>query len=173
MTGETPKTVHGWPWGRIILILSLSLNLLVLGLVAGTLLGGGPERAPDRRPEAADLGFGPYVAALEGEDRKILVQAARREGNGLREHRAQVRGQFEALLALLRAETLDVAALDRLLSEQQAALSDWQGIGQRLLIEHLSQMDEAERAAYADRLDRLLRRRPPPGTNGERPGPRD
>lgn len=173
MTGETPKTLRGWPWGRIILILSLSLNLLVVGLVAGTLLGGGPERAPDRRPEVADLGFGPYVAALEGDDRKMLVQAARREGNGLREHRAQVRGQFEALLALLRAETLDVAALDRLLSEQQAALSDWQGIGQRLLIEHLSQMDEAERAAYADRLDRLLRRRPPPGTNGERPGPRD
>ncbi len=172
MTGETPKTVRGWPWGRIILILSLSLNLLVVGLVAGTLLGGGPERAPDKRPEAADLGFGPYVAALEVEDRKLLVQAARREGNGLREHRAQVRRQFEELLTLLRADTLDVAALDRLLSQQQAALSDWQQVGQELLISNLSQMDAAERAAYAERLDRLLRRRPP-GANGERPASRD
>lgn len=169
MTGETPKTLRSWPWGRIVLILSLSLNLLIAGMVAGTLLRGEPERAPDRRPEVADLGLGPYVAALDAEDRKVLVLEARREGNGLRDHRARVRRQFEELLTLLRAETLDVAALDRLLSEQQAALTDWQEIGQRLLIEHLSQMEAAERAEYADRLDKVLRRRPPPGNGSDRP----
>lgn len=173
MTGDTPKTERGWPWGRIILILSLSLNMLVAGLVAGTLLRDGPDRSSERRLEAADLGFGPYVAALGPEERRTLVQAARREGSGLREHRAKVRRQFEEMLTLLRAETLDVAALDRLLSEQQAALTDWQGIGQRLLVENLAQMDAAERAEYADRLDRLLRRRAPPGTDGDRPGSRD
>jgi len=148
---------------RLVLVASLALNLLVAGLVIGNLLA---ERGrDDRRNSTAervlrDIGNVPFVMALEREDRDDLARALIGRRDELRENRARLRDRFEAVLAVLRAESFDPDALRTLLAEQRSTLIERQRLGEDLLIERLEQMSPAERAGYADRLDKSLRRGP-------------
>ena len=67
-------------WMRVLLVLSLALNLLVAGLLIGdALTGGGPGRGP--RP--AEMALGPVAQALDPADRRAILGTLR--GNpGLR-----------------------------------------------------------------------------------------
>ncbi len=146
------------PWGRIVLVASLAFNLLIVGMVAGAMLGGPRDR--DRNPVLRDLGFGPFVGALPRHDRVALAAALRREAGPFRENRAELRRQFEAILDALRADPFDPAGLERLVAEQSRRIGERQRLGQRLLLERIAGMSAAERAAYAAALDHALRRRP-------------
>jgi len=92
MASETETPKRKWSVGRIVLILSLALNLLVVGLVAGALLHR--HQLPDRPPRIADLGFGPYVRSLSREDREALGTAFKAEEGNFRERRETLRRQF-------------------------------------------------------------------------------
>ena len=145
-------------WGRVVLFVSLALNLLVVGVVAGALLGGPRDR--DRDPALRDLGFGPFVSALSRSDRAALRDGLRREAGALRENRAAMRAQFEDLLGLLRAEPYDHAAVRAHVEGQHARVSERMTLGRQLLLERIEAMEPAQRAAYADALDEALRRGP-------------
>ncbi len=153
-TPGTPATDRRWV--RIALVVSLALNLLVVGLVAGAILGGPRDR--DRNPALRDLGFGPFVAALPRADRREMGRAIAREAGAFRENRAEMRAMFEAFLTALRAEPYDPDAVQRIVSGQQAKVSERQDLGRRLLLERIEAMDSAGRAGYADALDAALRR---------------
>lgn len=171
MSAPEPKeqTARTRPWVRIALFASLALNLLVVGLVAGAVLSEGRrDGGPDRRPALADLGFGPYVEALRPRDRMALARGLRRESGAFRDNRAEVRAQFQEILAALRADPYDPAALEALVTAQQSKLAERQALGRGLLLERLEAMEPAARAAYADRLEALLRRPPPPPPGAER-----
>ena len=146
-------------WGRIVLFVSLAFNLLIVGLVAGAMLGGPRDR--DRDPALRDLGFGPFVHALPRGDRAEMGRAIKREAGSFRENRAELRRQFEAFLAALRADPFDAAEVARLITDQQSRISERQALGQRLLLERIEAMNASQRAAYADALDKSLRRRNP------------
>ncbi|MCG6903710.1 MAG: periplasmic heavy metal sensor [Rhodobacter sp.] len=145
--------------GRIVLFVSLAFNLLIVGLVAGAMLRG--NHGHDRgRPEVLRaLGFGPFVSALPRADRDALGEAIKREAGSFRENRKMLRGQFEALLAALRADPFDAEEALRLIDAQQSRIGERQAIGQRLLLERINAMSAAQRAEYADALDRALTRR--------------
>ena len=160
MTGtepQTPAASRTPVWVRVVLVLSLGLNLLVVGLVAGAvLIGGGP------REVAREAGVNPFIAALPSDQRRAVFGDIRREaGSGRRSH-SELRSRFEALLTEIRAEEFDAAAVEALLEEQRSAGTARQEAGERLLIARLSQMTQAERVAYADRLEETLKRRGPP-----------
>jgi uncharacterized membrane protein len=159
MAETNPAPRKAWPWARIVLAGSLAVNLLVIGLIAGALLGGPRDR--DRNPVLRDLGFGPFVQALPRADRRELGAAMRREAGAFRENRAEMRRQFEAILAALRADPFDAGALRDMVEAQYARVSERQGLGRRLLLDRIEAMTGAERAAYADALDASLRRRRP------------
>jgi len=149
-----------WPWGKIVLFVSLALNLLIAGLVAGAVLNGPRDR--DRNPALRDLGFGPFVYALPRADRRELGDAMRRQAGAFRENRAEMRTSFEAFLSALRAEPFDPEALRRIVNDQQSRITERQNLGRQLLLERIEAMSVAERAAYAEELDRSLHRRARP-----------
>jgi len=141
---------------RALLVVSLALNLLVAGMIGGAVLsGGGPGAA---REAARDLAGMPFVRALSPQDRRAFVRELRGQRDSLRESRAELLARFESLLATLRAEDLDVVALERILKAQREAAAAHQRLGERLVLAQFEEMTVDERRAYADRLEVDLRR---------------
>jgi len=159
MPPAAPLPRRRWLLGAA-LFLSLSLNLLVIGVVAGSLwVRGGPDST---RRAAVDFGSAPYLAALHEDDRAALRRRWAAEGGDLRRIRAERQADLAALAAALRAQPHDPAAVAALLAATQARTAARQSRLLELLAERLAGMDAAERAAYADRLEAGLRRGPRP-----------
>ncbi len=116
---------------KIALALSVALNLLVAGVLAGAALRGGPPR---------ELGFGPFAAALTEDDRAALKREFRARMPDLREMRRGQRAAMAGVLAALRADPFDPAALAAAMDGAAARMGDRLQIGQDLLIGHLSAM---------------------------------
>lgn len=138
---------------RIALGVSVALNLLVAGLVAGAVLRDGGPR--DRM--LRDLEFGPFTEALSREDRDALRRDFVARSGGFRDMRAEMRSDFDALLGALRAEPFDIDAARAVLAGQQARMQSRLALGQDLLLERLAAMPPRARAEFADRLEERLR----------------
>jgi uncharacterized membrane protein len=174
MAGTTPETPISHPqdagWAgryrrlRIALIASLGVNLLVLGTVAGAVFLG-PGDGP-RRFEVRDIGFGPFDRALTREDRDALRQAFVDRAGTMRDGWRQMRADLELFLTILRVEPFDPAALQAVAELQADRMQERFALGQDLLMQRIVAMTEAERLAFADRLEEALRRPRGPDQNG-------
>ncbi|PTQ71270.1 periplasmic heavy metal sensor [Celeribacter persicus] len=168
----TGKGVH---WSRIVLVLSLALNVAILGIVGGALLrwNAGMDRA--RTLQARDFGFGPFVGALESGDRRELGRAFAHSAGDPRAARQKVGAMFDAMISALKADDFDATGFEALLSEQQQEFARGQQIGARLVAQQIAEMSVEERKAYAARLEAMLRNPPRPpheaGERGSRNGP--
>jgi len=138
------------PWVRIVLIVSLAFNLLVLGLIGGALLSGGKWR--HHHPPRLEAG-GPLTRALSNEDRRAIGRkmrkAYREDGEEVRASRHQA---LDELVAAVEAVPFDPEAVRQRMADIRAMFRNRFELGQTLLIERLSEMSDAERAAYAERL---------------------
>lgn len=134
---------------------SLAVNLLVLGVVGGAIIKGPP---PGHM--AGDPGFGPYGEALDESDRKALKRAFRSRKSGIRTLRAEMARDRAAVLAALRADPFDTAALDAALLTQRNNISAQIDFGQKILRDRLVEMTVADRRAFADRLEQSMARKP-------------
>ncbi|TCO73981.1 periplasmic heavy metal sensor [Rhodovulum euryhalinum] len=153
-------------WVRVALVASLALNVLILGVVGGAVLNKGRDHPP--RTAFAPGEYGPYGRALADTDRAALRAALKAEAPRLRENRAAVRQGFRDLLAALRAEPYEHARVVAVVQAQQARVQDQAALVQSLTLDRVGAMSGADRAAFADRLERVLRRGPPRGGDGER-----
>ena len=146
-------------WVMPLLAVSLVLNMLVVGIVAGFYFanGGGKDRDRMDGPARSLVGI-PFIRALEPENRRALAQDIRRDEDRLRENRSALRARFEALLDALNADPFDPQAVQTILREQRELAIRRQDIGETLLVEQLQTLSPDERAAYAKRLARDLRR---------------
>ncbi|AWB47946.1 hypothetical protein HYN69_04925 [Gemmobacter aquarius] len=141
---------------RIALAISVALNLLVIGLVAGAVLrDGGP-----RGRMGNDLALGPFTEALAPADRAALRQEFMQRMPEMRDARRQMRADFKGLLLALRAEPFDVAAVRGLIAGQSERMAGRLAVGQDLLVGRIEAMTPEARAAFADRLEEGLRRGP-------------
>ncbi len=143
---------------KVILAVSLALNLAVVGIVSGVALkshGHDGARVPDVR----ELNFGPFSEALSRPERRDLLRGFIGDRAGLREMRGQIGGEFQAVFAAVRANPFDPAALDTALSLQTRSTVERLDRGRKSLQSVILAMTPEERAAYADRLERGLQRR--------------
>ncbi|MEL6689362.1 MAG: periplasmic heavy metal sensor [Pseudomonadota bacterium] len=156
---------------RILLYVSLLVNLLVIGLVAGTLLTGGPKGS-DRRPAAAgETGLGPLVRALEPQDRQELGLKMRRMLRNERLSRGEQRALMAEIQAALTTVPYDAEALDERLDRQVEEVQYRLTLARSIFIQHISEMTDEERAAFAERLQEVLDRpRGPRSGNGPKSG---
>ncbi|TMV08011.1 periplasmic heavy metal sensor [Ruegeria sediminis] len=148
MSEEKPKTRR---WLPILLGLSLALNLLVVGVVLGTAMrfrgGEGMRHAPS---------FGPVLyRALPEEDRKALRGQLRRDHEASSHER---REDFEALADALRAVPFDPDAVQVLIGAQAAHRAETHMALNRAWLERVSAMSDAQRAAYAERVEEAVER---------------
>lgn len=150
---NTPK--KRFRWSRVVLVVSLGLNLMVLGIVGGAIAGkGGPSRVDV-------LSFGPYTAALEDADRRALRREVFADGKSLRGMRKLLRQDFEAVLEALRATPFDAAQFEALMAAPTDRIAAQAGYVRQQVLEMIVTMEPDERAAYADRLEAKLRKGPP------------
>jgi len=161
MTDATePKTKIRGIWLRVVLFASLAINLLIVGMVAGVLLRGGP--APRAHPRADvpffDLGNGPIGRALSNDSRQQIGRGMSAREPALRANRAEIRAQYGELIRALRQDPFDPELVDRIISAQQRKLLARQNIGKNLLVGHVAEMTADQRAVYANRLERFLQR---------------
>ena len=147
--GSVPR-----PW-RYIVVISLAVNLAVLGVVVGSAFDRhGPGRGPKMGGPVA-----PLVMALPEESRDALRSAFRaaRPPRGERDDRG--RASFEALLSAIRAEPFAPEAVIAALNEQRQAGDARLGRLEAALAEELARLSSTERADYAERLSESIRRR--------------
>ena len=142
---------------KIALAVSVALNLAVVGLAAGAWLKDGPTRGMPR-----DLSFGPFSEALSDEDRRALRKALFDRAPAFRETRAAARAEFAALVAALRADPFDASAVQTALAAIETRYTQRLALGRSLIEARILEMSAEERLAFAERLDKGLRRRPPP-----------
>lgn len=140
------------------LIVSLAINLLVIGVVIGAFVSGGANYRGrvDSSPARGFIGK-PFLYALPQEDRRALGQEFRENPAAILETREALRERVQGLLEVLRNDPFDAESAARILSEQRALIVDRQKYGERLLLDHLASMSAEERTAYAEKLEKALR----------------
>ncbi|SIS65603.1 periplasmic heavy metal sensor [Phaeovulum vinaykumarii] len=154
---------------RVLLIASLTLNLLVVGIVLGGMIA---RRDGPPRPPVGDISIGAFTEALTHEDRRRMWKEAMSAGLDFRAMRKAVQTEHKALLAALRAETWDASALTAVFDANNARIRERMDLGQRLLAERVAEMSLEERRAFADRFEAALRRGPPGPPRRDDRGPR-
>lgn len=137
---------------RILLVLSLALNLAVIGLIVGAGVSG---RFGDRPPRSFDFGLGPVARALESDERRAIGRELRRDG-ALRGY--DMRQGANDMVAALRAEPFEPETLRELMALQAAHVGQLQRSAQDALLDQITAMTPERRAAFAEKLEQELQR---------------
>lgn len=137
---------------RGVLVVSLALNLAVVGVVGGAMVAG---RFGDHPSPRIDFGVGPLARALPDDERRAIGRALRQDSS-LRGH--DFRGQMAAVAAALRADPYDPAVTEALIAQQAERLSRVQAQARMAVLDRIAAMSPERRHAFADRLDKDLRR---------------
>lgn len=161
MTGETPRKSQGMkPWLKIVFALSLALNLAVVGIVGGAMFRFDKREGGMRSPPVGAL----LYRELSKEDRREIRAAADQDFSKRDERRKE---EAEELAAALRQVPFDPNLVESLLLAQTKKVDDFQASVRALWLARVSEMSDAERADYAERLkDAMLK---PPSKKGPKP----
>ena len=144
---KTPRISRGL---KILLIGSLTVNLLVVGLAIGA---AWRFQDFDKARPAPSVGAMLY-RELSREDRKKLREHAWGDKGGLKKRRA---AEGMAVVEVLRLSPFDGERLVAVLREQSQSREAFQMQLQMVWVQRLSDMSDAERRDYADRLEERIR----------------
>lgn len=145
---DNPKKQPRQLW-RVVMVLSLALNVAVVGAVAGLAISG---RVNDGPPQRLMFDFGPVSRALEPSDRREIGNKIRR--NGTRPYdRTEQREKMSDLAAALRQEPFDVEQVAQELNAFHARSEKVQQDAQAAFLAHLASMSNEARMRLADRLE--------------------
>lgn len=147
---EQSSTPRASRWKTWALVASLAVNLLIVGLVVGAGLRGGPDRGHYKPSEGAD--FRSITQALPEKARGDLRKSVLGRDGTMRERRQRSADLRRDLILVLEAETFNPGALETLFTEQRTVLGDLAKDGHTLLLETISQMTPEERATFAENL---------------------
>lgn len=139
---------------RIVLVLSLALNLAVVGLVVGV----GLRAAGGKPPRSVEFGFGVIGQALTQEQRREIGRSLRADPSVRRAGRPN-RVMVEALIEVLRAPVVDEAQLTAALDGASRRAETLQTAARTAFVAQVLAMSDAERLALAERLEGLSKRR--------------
>lgn len=132
-------------WVRVLLALSLGLNLLIAGLAVGAFMRPGGYHSV-----AMPVGL-PLVRAMAPKDRKAI----RREVRRMDLPRGEGRGKdLQAVVAGLRSDPFDPGLLKDELDRQSLVRATWQNALREVWLARVATMPPSERAAYAERLEK-------------------
>lgn len=143
-------------WIKGILFVSLALNLLVFGTVVGHVFSDGPQRSSSKR-SVPDTVM-PYTRALSESQRRALGRTLRDTLQQRRRPPGPMVEDYRAAALLLRSDPFDRDARVELLQSQGSRAEMRREAGQDVLVQFLSDLSPADRAAYADRLESQITR---------------
>lgn len=149
---EQQSTSRPKPWVRALLVASLALNLAVAGLAAGWALRHGGDHA-GHHPARLDMAGGPLTRALSDEDRRAIGRAMSEAWRARAGTGPDIGESFDALVVDLRSVPFDADRVATQMRSQRDGFAARFEMGQEVLLTHLAAMSDADRAAYADRLE--------------------
>lgn len=148
MVEQRSKRSRLW---RVVLVVSLALNMGVAGLVAGFWVkgqnGGGPQRF--------DLSLGPIVSALPREDRRAIAESLRANPDFRRTRGGATRPAITAIVTLLRSDTLNEEELRAATTQAGARIVALQAAAADAFVDRIMLMNTDQRKALADRLENI------------------
>lgn len=142
-------------WVKAVFALSLTLNFLALGVVAGGVIGHVRHLPPPpnlERDGGDPFALGPLSGAFSREDRTAMRRAAEGKGTDFKALRGAISANVAQMDAALRAEPFDEAALRAVLAEMRERTSRRIDLGEQVMMARLRAMNPEERAAFAERL---------------------
>ncbi|WP_299965723.1 periplasmic heavy metal sensor [uncultured Roseobacter sp.] len=148
-------------WVKLLLGVSLALNLAVAGIVAGAMLRDGGDRRGGPRLGAFGGYAAPYIMALPPETRRAVLQTMRGRGaagDGAMPDRTARRAFYADVITALEAQPFDRAALTAALARQARGAVAVQQVGQAAWLEVVTDMNDADRAEYALAVEEVLAR---------------
>ena len=143
---------------RIALILSLGLNLLILGALLGLVVVGAGRVSDGAGPGLRAVGLGPILPLLAAEDRVAMGERLRENRSRFGEQGRTLGQAVRGLSDALRSEPFDRAAAEVALTAQRAHGAALQEQGHELLLDHFDTMSAEARTELADRLERAMQR---------------
>ena len=142
------------------LVGSLTVNMLVAGALAAAFLFSEPQRRGHDGPRPGRGGppeIGALARGLDDEGRAALRRALR--GDGVLERGRGRIGRIRAeVIEALRARPFSQAEFAAVLAHQRAVQTELAERGFAAFAQVVAAMDDAERAAYADRVEAMARR---------------
>lgn len=153
-------------WTRVLLILSLCLNMLVIGAMAAFFSSNPGAREIGRRPPPD----GPflYIRAFSKEDRRALGRDFLRNSKKAPKDRQQWLTDYQDAIDVIQQEPFDPVALSAVLNRQQDRSKSLRERGRDTMVDYLSNKTPEERAAYAERLAEELLEFRSRGKKGDR-----
>ncbi len=145
---------------KIAFIISLALNVMILGVIGGGLLNG-------KRPAPMggyDVSLGEFGKALSRDDRAKIREDLRANPSFRLPPRGAREESVRAFISAMRAEPFDVGVIEDLFAAQRDRGASAMQAGQEALIKRLVEMDAQERNAFADRVEQIATR----GKQGDR-----
>lgn len=161
-TPDTPRRAsRGF---RILLFVSLAMNMLIVGLLVGALSSGRMGSKP-----RVDFDFGPFFRSLSEEDRRAIVQSVRSNPDIRPPSPRNRRQDLLTFVDIMRSDPFDSAAMADLMAKQRENGSRVLVAAHGAFLERMEASSLEDRIAFADRLVAELRDRRP-GGNGQRNG---
>jgi uncharacterized membrane protein len=137
---------------RILLTLSLALNLLVVGVVIGGVFSGPHRRGEQSRPDIVMA----FVHAMPRQERRALgrrIRDARHSTDTIDEGASrQNQTSRQEILQALSAQPFDRALLENLVAAQQRQFATRDVIARTAFLEYVSEMSDSARKTYAERV---------------------
>lgn len=140
---------------RIVLVLSLAMNLAVVGLVTGV----GLRSANGKPPQNFELGIGPLGQAMTMDERRNVGVRVRNDSRMKEFGRRGGGRHIESVIEALRAEPYDGQALEAALTLSSQQLVSIQEVAREAFAAEVSMMTDAQRLALADRLEEVRKKR--------------
>lgn len=163
MSSETPRKTP------FVLIISVALNGLLIGLLAGVLLSGGPHKrggppgpgpGPDGGPASIDRGLA--RAILQSAPRSERTEIRRAMGDAWRstaDQRQTIRNAQRTIAEAIRSETFDEDTVSQAFEDWRNADLEIKTKVQTALVEALSTLPPEGRAALAEEMTKHQLRR--------------
>lgn len=139
-------------WVKVLLVLSLAVNLGIGGLFAGSYF------APPKSKSRHELGLGPFAEAMNREDWKAMRPAFMARNPDLNRGETALRADFDPVLAALRAEPFDKAALQSTLESIGQRNADRLASARQVIVDYLATLSPQARQDYADRVEAAMRK---------------
>jgi len=140
-------------WVKILLVASISLNLVVAGVVGGKALRMREEGGRFERMTARIVAMLPEERREEG--RAILTART----DEIRALGAERLAANRRVLEAMRAEPMETAALEAALRARREAMAKRVAVFHKGIAELAGTLSPAERAAFAAEIEQKLRRR--------------
>ena len=141
-------------WVKILLIISLCLNMAIVGLTVGAAYKWYRDGPVPMHQYFGSVGLGGFSGSFgEGDRNQLKVRLADRKG-AFEKHQQNSKQEFENLISILSSDNFDQVTLDEHFANQRNMSLQRMEDAHSLLSSQIADMTPEERIAVAERMQK-------------------